>query len=118
MQIINKPTEIKASGEPVKIIEEFIGNVNSATNEISIARMKSPKGWSEPGQTPEFTEYTIVLKGVLVIETKDGMYDVKANEAVIIEKGEWVRYSTPFEEGAEYIAACIPAFSLDRVNRD
>lgn len=118
MDILEKPTEIKAAGEPVKIIEEFIGNVNSSTDEISIARMRSPKGWSEPGQTPDFNEYTIVLKGTLVVETKNGKNEVKANQSIIVNKGEWVKYSTPYEEGAEYIAVCSPAFSIERVNRD
>jgi len=116
MRIISKPTQIKAAGTPAKIIEEFIGNVNSSNDEISIARMKSPKGWSEPGQTPEFTEYTIVLNGKLVIETKRGKYEIKANETVIIERGEWVKYSTPYENGAKYIAICIPAFSPNKVH--
>lgn len=118
MKIINKPTQIKAAGEPVKIIDEFIGRVNSLTEGISIARMKSPQGWSEPGQTPEFDEYTLVLKGTIVVETKEGEKEINANEAVITEKGEWVRYSTPFEGGAEYIAVCSPAFSLELAHRD
>jgi mannose-6-phosphate isomerase-like protein (cupin superfamily) len=118
MKIITKPTEIEAAGKPAKRIEEFFGLVNSSTDELSIARMTSPAGWSEPGQTPEFDEYTLVLKGTLVIETREGRHEVRANEAVVTGKGEWVRYSTPFEGGAEYIAICNPAFSLERVQRD
>jgi mannose-6-phosphate isomerase-like protein (cupin superfamily) len=118
MKIIHNPTLVKAAGVPEKRIEEFIGKINSATDEISIARMKSPQGWTEPGQTPEFTEYTLVLKGVLVVETKNERFEVRANEAVIAEKGEWIRYSSPYENGAEYIAVCQPAFSPDRVRRD
>lgn len=118
MKIIKKPTQIEAAGVPAKKIEEFIGLVNSSTDELSIARMTSPGGWSEPGQTPEFNEYTFVLKGTLLVETKKGSFEVKANEVLIAEKGEWVRYSTPYEGGAEYIAICSPAFSMDRVQRD
>jgi len=118
MKIFNKPTEIKAAGEPIKIIEEFIGNINSSTDEISIARMKSPEGWSEPGQTPDFNEYTVVLKGILVVETKNDKKEIRANQSIMINKGEWVKYSTPHEDGAEYIAVCCPAFSLKRVHRD
>ncbi len=118
MKIIHKPTLIKAAGIPEKRIEEFIGKVNSGTDAISIARMKSPQGWTEPGQTPEFSEYTLVLNGVLVIETKNKRFEVCANEAVLADKGEWIRYSSPYENGAEYIAICLPAFSPDRVHRD
>jgi mannose-6-phosphate isomerase-like protein (cupin superfamily) len=118
MRIIKNPAEIKAAGKPAKRIEEFIGLVNSASDEISIARMTSPKGWTEPGQIPEFSEYTLVLKGILVVETREGKSEINADEAVITEKGEWVRYSTPCEHDAEYIAICLPAFSPERVNRD
>jgi len=118
MKIITHPAQIKAVGEPVKIISEFIGKVNSATDDISIAKMISPEGWSEPGQTPAFIEYTIILKGVMVIETKQGKYELKSNQAVIIEKDEWVKYSTPYKGGAEYIAICRPTFSPERVHRD
>lgn len=118
MKIIKQPTEIKAAGEPVKLIEEFIGLVNSSTDELSIAKMTSPAGWSEPGQTPEFDEYTLVLKGTLLVETREGAKEIHSNEAVVTEKGEWVRYSTPYEGGAEYIAICYPAFSMERVKRD
>lgn len=116
-QLIKAPTIIEAAGNKPKIIQEFIGRVNSNTSELSIARMQSPQGWVEPGQTPEFDEYTVVLKGTLNVKTKENNYKVKAGSAIIIEKGEWVQYSTP-GEGAEYIAVCLPAFSPDTVHRD
>ena len=115
---INLPSVIEAAGNKPKIIEEFIGVVNSKTSEVSIAKMTSPSGWVEPGQTPEFDEYTIVLKGALQVKTKDETFTVKAGEAIIANKNEWVQYSTPGSEGAEYIAVCLPAFSPDTVNRD
>ena len=115
---IDKPSIIHAAGNKPKIIEEFIGRVNSGTEELSIARMKSPSGWVEPGQKPEFNEYTVVLKGVLRLATADGTTDVHEGEAVIVPSGEWVQYSTPGPEGAEYIAVCLPAFSPDTVHRD
>jgi mannose-6-phosphate isomerase-like protein (cupin superfamily) len=115
---IDKPTVIKAAGNKPKLIEEFVGRVNSKTDAVSIARMKSPTGWVEPGQTPEFDEYTIVFKGVLRVESREGTIDVNPGEAVIARKGEWVKYSTPGPEGAEYIAVCLPAFSPDSVHRD
>lgn len=114
----DKPSIIKAAGNKPKVIEEFIGRVNSDTEEISIARMKSPSGWVEPGQTPEFSEYTVVLNGMLRIATADGTTDVQAGEAVMVQPGEWVQYSTPGSDGAEYIAVCLPAFSPDIVRRD
>lgn len=117
-KLILSPTKIKAAGNKPKIIDEFVGRVNSGTNEVSIAGMKSPGGWTEPGQTPEFNEYTIVLKGMLRVTKKDGFTDVKEGQAIIILKGEWVQYSTPAEEGAEYISVCLPAFSPDIVHRD
>lgn len=117
-RIIQVPTRIAAAGEPPKLIEEFVGRVNSGTPEISIARMRSPAGWSEPGQTPEFDEYTVVLHGVLQVESRDGVMQVAAGQAIIVEAGEWVRYSTPGAEGAEYLAVCLPAFSPDTVHRD
>lgn len=113
---IQSPTVIQAAGNKPKTIEEFIGRVNSGTEVVSIARMKSPAGWEEPGQTPEFDEYTVVLSGTLRVTTKNGEHDVNAGEAVIAKKGEWVKYSTP--EGAEYIAVCLPAFSPGLVHRD
>lgn len=115
---IKSPTIIKAAGNKPKVIEEFIGRVNSKTDALSIARMKSPPGWNEPGQTPEFDEYTIVLNGTLRVHTKDDTIDVHGGEAIITHKGEWIQYSTPGPEGAEYIAVCLPAFSPETVHRD
>ena len=115
---ISSPKVIEAAGNKPKKIEEFIGRINTKTSGISVARMKSPGGWVEPGQTPDFEEYTIVLKGMLRVTTRDGSKDVHAGEAVITHPGEWVQYSTPGEEGAEYIAVCLPAFSIDSVHRD
>ena len=116
--LINKPSIIEAAGTEGKIIEEYFGRVNSNTEDVSIARMKSPKGWEEPGQKPEFDEYTVVLKGTLKVKTKSEEYNVNAGQAILIGKNEWVQYSSPFEGGAEYIAVCLPAFSIDTVNRD
>ncbi len=118
MTLITEPTRIQAVGEPPKVIEEFVGQVNSGTEQVSIARMKSPSGWSEPGQTPEFDEYTVVLKGCLHIKTQDAEYDVPAGQAFIAAAGQWVQYSTPDPDGAEYIAVCLPAFGPDSVHRD
>jgi mannose-6-phosphate isomerase-like protein (cupin superfamily) len=115
---IPTPSLIKAAGNKTKVIEEFVGRVNSKTDAVSIARMKSPGGWIEPAQTPEFDEYTVVLKGMLRVETKDTTIDIQAGEAVIVYSGESIRYSTPYAEGAEYIAVCIPAFSAETVHRD
>ena len=115
---IKSPSIIQAAGNKPKIIEEFIGRVNSDTEGVSIARMKSPPGWIEPGQTPEFDEYTIVLKGMLRVETKNDSFDIKEGEAIIVCKGEWIKYSSPYIEGTEYIAVCLPAFSLEKVHRD
>ncbi len=115
---IKSPTVIEAAGNKPKLIEEFIGRVNSKTESVSIARMNSPQGWVEPGQTPEFDEYTLVLKGMLRVETKNGVYEVKEKQAIKIGKGEWVQYSSPNENGAEYIAVCLPAFSPKTVHRD
>ncbi len=115
---IQKPTIIPAAGNKPKIIQEYIGHVNSGTTEVSIARMHSPSGWVEPGQTPDFTEYTLVLKGALQVETREGVYQVKAGEAIITPAGEWVRFSTPGADGAEYVAICVPAFTPDAAHRD
>ncbi len=115
---IQQPTIVQAAGNKPKIIEEYIGRVNSQTDGVSIARMKSPSGWIEPGQTPEFDEYTVVLRGTLRVTTNSGSTDVNAGEAVITHRGEWVQYSTPGADGAEYIAVCLPAFSMDSVHRD
>lgn len=114
---ISGPTLIAAPGDPPKQIEEFVGRVNSRTDALSIARMVSPPGWEEPAQTPEFDEYTVVLRGLLRVEHDGGVMDVRADEGIVTHGGERVRYSTP-GEGAEYIAVCLPAFSPDTVNRD
>ena len=115
---IERPTVIQAAGTKPKLIEEFVGLVNSRTAQISIARMQSPSGWIEPGQTPEFDEYTLVLRGMLRVETKTAVYEVHAGEAIITSRGEWIRYSSPGADGAEYIAVCLPAFSPNTVHRD
>jgi mannose-6-phosphate isomerase-like protein (cupin superfamily) len=115
---LRKPSVIEAAGNKPKVIEEYIGRVNSGTGAVSVARMKSPPGWVEPGQTPEFDEYTVVLRGVLRVTSRDGVVDVRAGEAVIAHKGEWVQYSSPEPEGAEYVAVCVPPFSMDTVHRD
>ncbi len=115
---IESASIIEAVGNKPKIIEEFIGCVNSQNNEVSIAKMISPSGWVEPGQKPEFTEYTVVLKGCLRVKLKDSSLDVKAGQAIVVEAGEWVQYSTPDPLGAEYIAVCLPAFTPETVHRD
>jgi mannose-6-phosphate isomerase-like protein (cupin superfamily) len=115
---IQKPTVIEAAGQPPKCIEEFVGRVNSGTSAVSIARMKSPSGWAEPGQTPDFDEYTVVLRGSLHLKLKDQEFDVHAGQAVIVQAGQWVQYSSPSPEGAEYFAVCVPAFSPETVHRD
>jgi mannose-6-phosphate isomerase-like protein (cupin superfamily) len=117
-RLIAGPTVVPAVGTKPKVIEEFVGRVRSATSDVSIARMKSPSGWVEPGQTPQFDEYTVVLRGVLRVETRGGTLDVGAGQAVHAPRGEWVRYSTPGPEGAEYVAVCLPAFSPASVHRD
>ncbi len=117
-RLISAPSRVPAAGTRPKIIEEFVGRVNSGTASVSIARMTSPPGWVEPGQTPQFDEYTVVLRGTLRVEGKDGALDVGAGQAVHAPRGEWVRYSTPGPEGAEYVAVCVPAFSPDTVRRD
>jgi len=109
---------IEACGNKPKVIEEFIGMVNSGTSDVSIARMKSPRGWEEPGQTPEFDEYTLVLRGTLCVKSKEGILEVGKGQAVIAGKGEWVQYSSPYEGGAEYISVCLPAFIPRAVHRD
>jgi len=117
-RLIESPTAIRAAGNKSKVIEEFIGRVNPNTAALSVARMKSPDGWSEPAQTPEFDEYTLVLRGLLNVTTKSGTIGVGPGQAVIVQRGECVQYSTPDPDGAEYIAVCIPAFSPDNVHRD
>ncbi len=116
--MISHPTKVQAVGNKPKIIEEFVGLVNTNTADLSIARMQSPPGWVEPGQTPEFDEYTVVLSGMLQVETRHGVHQVHAGQAITTPKNEWVRYSTPGDQGAEYIAVCRPAFSPATVHRD
>lgn len=116
--VIDRPTIIEAAGNKPKRIEEFFGRVNSGTAALSVARMTSPPGWIEPGQTPEFDEYTVVLRGRLVVESREGTIGIGAGQAVLVPAGEWVRYSTPGSEGAEYVAVCLPAFSPVTVHRD
>ena len=115
---IDAPSLINAAGTGSKVINEFIGLINSGDNDLSIAHMSSPSGWSEPGQRPEFDEYTIVLKGMLRVETVEENYEIKGGQAIVVRSGEWVKYSSPGEGGAEYIAVCLPAFSPGSVNRD
>ena len=117
-QLIETPTIIEAAGNKPKRIEEFVGRVNSRHTQVSVARLKSPPGWVEPGQTPEFMEVTVVLKGTLHVEFADGSFDVSAGQAVITFPGEWIRYSTPGEVDTEYVAVCLPAFSPETVHRD
>jgi len=114
--LIAQPTRIEAVGTKPKLIDEYVGRVNSQTQSTSVAHMRSPAGWEEPGQRPEFEEFTIVLKGMLRVKHTGGSLDVGAGQAVIAHKGEWIQYSTP--DGAEYIAVCVPAFSIDTVHRD
>jgi ethanolamine utilization protein EutQ len=116
--LIPQPTRIPAAGNKPKLIDEYIGRLNSKTSAASVAHMRSPQGWLEPGQTPEFDEFTIVLQGMLRVEHKGGTLDVNAGQAVVARAGEWIRYSTPQEGGAEYIAVCLPAFSVATVHRD
>jgi quercetin dioxygenase-like cupin family protein len=114
--LISQPTRIQAAGNKPKLIDEYVGRVNSKTSGVSVAHMRSPEGWVEPGQTPEFDEFTIVLRGKVLVSYQGGEIEVNAGQAVIAHAGEWVRYSTP--EGAEYIAVCLPAFSMEAVHRD
>jgi ethanolamine utilization protein EutQ len=120
---IPQATRIQSAGNKPKLIDEYVGRVNTKTSAVSVAHMRSPAGWTEPGQTPEFDEFTMVLKGTLRVEHRDvngkpGSLDVVAGQAIIAQAGEWVRYSTPNEGGAEYIAVCLPAFSMETVHRD
>lgn len=117
-RLIEAPTIIESAGNKPKRIEEYAGRVNSAQENVSVARMKSPGGWREPGQRPEFEELTVVLSGMLRVESERGILEVRAGQAVVAEPGEWVRYSTPEADGAEYVAVCLPAFSPDSVHRD
>jgi quercetin dioxygenase-like cupin family protein len=115
---IHQPSIVQAAGNKPKIIEEYVGRVASQTESVSVARMKSPAGWVEPGQTPEFDEYTVVLRGTLRVTSREATIDVHAGQAVITHAGEWVQYSTPGAEGAEYVAVCLPAFAMHTVHRD
>ena len=116
--LVAQPTRISAAGTKPKLIDEYIGRVNTKTDGVSVAHMRSPQGWEEPGQTPEFDEFTLVLKGTLRVRYRGGQMDVTAGQAVIVHGGEWIQYSTPAEGGAEYIAVCLPSFSMDTVHRD
>jgi len=116
--LVMAPTRVTAAGNKPKLIDEYIGRANSGHGAVSVAHMRSPAGWLEPGQTPEFDEFTIVLRGLLRVEHRGGCLEVRAGQAVIMNRGEWVRYGTPEAEGAEYIAVCVPAFSPDTVHRD
>lgn len=117
-KLVEAPRRIEAAGEPPKVIEEHVGRVATGTDDVSIARMRSPAGWSEPGQRPEFDEHTLVLAGRLRVEHEGGVLEVGPGQAVVARAGEWVRYSTPGPEGAEYVAVCVPAFTLERAHRD
>ena len=117
-QLIETATIIKSAGNKPKSISEFVGRVNTGHGELSVARMKSPEGWVEPGQTPEFLEITLVIEGAVRVEHKEGELNVQAGQAIITQPGEWIRYSTPEAGGAEYVAICMPAFSMDTVHRD
>lgn len=117
-QLIDGPTRVEAAGTKPKQIDEYVGRVNTGDTDASIAHMRSPGGWVEPGQTPEFDEYTVVLRGLLRVTHSAGSLDVRAGQAVVVRRGEWVRYSTPEPDGAEYIAVCLPAFALATVHRD
>lgn len=116
--LISAPTRVEAAGNKPKLIDEYIGRVNSQTSAASVAHMRSPGGWEEPGQTPEFDEFTVVLRGTLRVEHRGGAIDVNTGQAVIAHRGEWIRYSTPGQEGAEYISVCLPAFAIETVHRD
>ncbi|HME56207.1 MAG TPA: cupin [Candidatus Lokiarchaeia archaeon] len=117
-RLIETSTRIEAAGTKKKIIDEFIGNVNTSTENVSIAIMHSPTGWEEPGQQPDFDEYTVVLKGMLRVTCLDGTIDVNEGQAIIVDAHEWVQYSTPYEEGADYVSVCIPAFSPSTIHRN
>ncbi len=117
-ELIRAPKVIESAGNKPKVIEEYVGRVNTGGADVSVARMRSPGGWEEPGQTPEFDEYTVVLRGMLLVRTEGGTFDVREGQAVVTRRGEWVQYSTPEEGGAEYVAVCLPAFSPETVHRD
>jgi mannose-6-phosphate isomerase-like protein (cupin superfamily) len=117
-EVIERPSRVEAAGTKPKLIDEFVGRVNTGDERLSVARMQSPEGWLEPGQRPEFDEYTLVIDGCLRVEHEGGAADVRAGQAVLVRAGEWVRYSTPESGGAHYVAICLPAFSPDTVHRD
>ena len=117
-EFIEAPSVVEAAGTKPKLIDEYVGRVNTGDERLSVAHMRSPEGWVEPGQRPEFDEYTIVLRGMLRVRTEGETFDVRAGQAVVTRRGEWVQYGTPEEEGAEYVAVCLPAFSPDTVHRD
>jgi hypothetical protein len=117
-QLIENPSRVEAAGTKPKLIDEFVGRVNTGEARVSVARMRSPEGWVEPGQRPDFDEWTLVLDGTLHVEHESGVLDVRAEQAILVRGGEWVRYSTPYPGGAEYVAVCLPAFSPDTVHRD
>jgi mannose-6-phosphate isomerase-like protein (cupin superfamily) len=116
--LIASPSRVTAAGTRPKRIDEYVGRVNTGHSELSVAHMCSPQGWIEPGQAPDFDEYTLVLRGLLRVEHREGTLDVRGGQAVVVPRGEWVRYSTPEADGAEYVAICVPAFSLEGANRD
>ena len=117
-ELIDTPSRVEAAGTKPKLIDEFVGRVNTGEERVSVARMNSPEGWVEPGQRPDFDEWTLVLDGTLTVEHEAGSVDVRAGQAILVRGGEWVRYSTPYAGGAEYVAVCLPAFSPDTVHRD
>ncbi len=117
-ELIEAPSRVEAAGTKPKLIDEYAGRVNNGEERVSVAHMRSPSGWVEPGQRPDFDEYTVVIKGVLHVEHEGGEMDVRTGQAILVRGGEWVRYSTPDPEGAEYVAVCLPAFSMDTVHRD
>ena len=117
-ELIDTPSRVEAAGTKPKLIDEFVGRVNTGEERVSVARMTSPQGWVEPGQRPDFDEWTLVLDGTLSVEHEAGSLDVRAGQAILVRGGEWVRYSTPYAGGAEYVAVCLPAFSPDTVHRD
>ena len=116
--LIPIPTRVRAAGNKPKLIDEYVGRVNSRDEQVSIAHMRSPGGWVEPGQTPEFDEFTVVLRGMLRVTHRGGVLDVQAGQAVVAHRGEWVTYSTPGPDGAEYVAVCLPAFAAEMAHRD
>jgi hypothetical protein len=116
--LITGPTRVEAAGNKPKLIDEYVGRVNSGHGQVSVAHMRSPGGWTEPGQTPEFDEFTVVLRGLLRVRHRAGVVDVRAGQGVVVYRGEWVQYSTPDPEGAEYLAVCLPAFAMELAHRD